>query len=199
MAELTIESLGISKEELIERVVERITESVMTEKVRGGYGGDDDYDDERELETPFAQHLNKAVLSKINQAIDAIAQKHVLPNVTEHLEKLTLQETNQWGEKKGKALTFIEYLVWRAEQYMTEQVDLNGKNKEESRDAYHWRGAQSRVTHLVHEHLHYSIETAMKQALQAANSQIVKGLEETCKTQLAEIATKLNVQVKTPR
>lgn len=75
-------------------------------------------------------------------------------------------------------------------------MNHDGKTKSQS-DSYSWEGEQTRVTHMVQQYLHYTIETAMKKALQNANSQIVKGLEETCKLKLAEISSQLQISVKT--
>jgi hypothetical protein len=137
--------------------------------------------------------LEAKVLERVHQAIDDIAAKNVLPNVASYVENLTLQETNKWGEKTGSPLTFVEYLVQRAEHYITEKVDFQGRAK--GQDSYSWNGTQTRITYLVHEHLQYSIDTAMKDALKAANGNIVKGLEETVKLKLREIANGMNVKV----
>ncbi len=77
---------------------------------------------------------------------------------------------------------------------MTEKVDSSGKTKEES-GSYSFSGTQTRVAHMIHRHLHFNIETAMKEALATANGSIVKGLEETVKLKLAEIAKALKVTV----
>jgi hypothetical protein len=112
------------------------------------------------------------------------------------LEALTLQETNRWGEKVGKPVTFIEYLVHRAHAYITEEVDHYGKSKAESNDHY-WRGSQTRITHLIHQHLQYNIQTAMERVLKDANSQIATGIAEAVKIQLQQLLEKIKPAVVT--
>lgn len=176
----TLESLGISQEDVLERVSEKMTDRLMAE-----------YGDEGEI----GRLLEKRVIEKVNAAVEEIAGRNVLPNVAQYVENLTLQQTNQWGERRGESLTFTEYLVQRVEHYMNEKVDRDGKSKRE--DSFGWRPAQTRIAHLVHEHLHWSIETAMREALADANSKIVGGIEGAVKIALKELENKLKVNVKT--
>jgi len=187
---MNLEELGITKEHIFDRLVEKLAADVMvaTNKDEDGYPW--------QGASEFAQQLNKAVAEAICAKVAAVADEHVAPQVSELVEGVTLQATNKWGEAKGQSLTFREYLVDRAERYMTEKVDYNGKTKGES-GGFSWTGTQTRVTHLVNKHLHYSISTAMEGALKSANSRIVTGLEETVKMKLAEIANSLKVAVST--
>ena len=56
---------------------------------------------------------------------------------------MVLQETNEWGERKGKGKTLTEYIVAQAKVYLSTNVDINGKtiqsrysSKEQSRFEY---------------------------------------------------------------
>lgn len=187
---LDIEALGFTKEELQDRVVERLCEMFLTTR------GVDPFNDETEMPTQMRVQIEARVKQEISDRINAIAEAHVLPNVRAYIEELTLQQTSQWGEKKGEPLTFTEYLVDRAKAYMLEKVDYNGKGKDEA-GGYSWTGTQTRITHLVHQHLHYSIETAMKDALKTATGALAIGLHETCRVKLNEIAAGMKVAVTT--
>jgi len=187
---MDLNELGFTKEELQQRVVEHIAKQVMA-----GVSLDED-GNEFDTDSSFARKLRQFVAEHVDKTIDALAQKYVLPNVARYVEDLSLQETNKWGEKTGNSLTFVEYLVKRAEEYMLEKVDFEGRAKGE-RDGYSWKGTQTRLTHLVEKHLHYSIESAMKNALLIANNTIAKGIEETVKTKLALISEQLKMEVKT--
>lgn len=186
----SLEALGITAETLIDRIVDKCVEELMTD-----VNFDEDGDEWRGR-SRLAKQLDDRIKRQIDDTVNALAERHVLPNVADYIENLTLQTTNQWGEKKGQKLTFIEYLTQRAEDYMQEKVNFEGKPKSEA-NGYSWNGTQTRITHMVHQHLHYSIESAMKQALQVATSGITAGLQETCKVKLGEIAQKLKVEVKT--
>jgi hypothetical protein len=188
---ITIESLGLSADELADRVVNKAVEALLSKHISGTDDGEpwEGFDD-----SPFAAAMQKRIKEKVEEAIDQIAGKHVLPNVAAYVETLCLQETNKWGEKRGEPVTFVEYLVARANAYLAEEVDFRGKTKTE--EGYGWKKNTTRVAYLVHEHLQYSIETAMKAALTDANSKIVGGIEAAIKIKLAEVAASLKVQVK---
>lgn len=189
---LDLQALGFTQEELQQRVVdqlcERLTKTVSVDDEGGEHWRDSD----------VARKLNEAVIKRVDAAIEQIAAKHVLPNVSTFLEGFCLQATNSWGEKTGQPITFIEYLVKRAEHYITEKVNYDGKAKDEDRySSSSWHGTQTRIAFMINSHLQYSIETAMKKALAEANGHIVKGLEETVKIKLKEVSDALTVAVKT--
>lgn len=187
---ITLESLGLSKDAIEQKLIDHLAEQLLTE-IQYDYDDDSEY----RAKSDLAKKLDTIIKQHINTTINALAEKHVLPNVTSYIENLTLQTTNQWGEKKGQPVTFIEYLTQRAEDYMQEKVNFEGKPKGDA-NGYSWSGTQTRITHMVHQHLHHSIEIAMKQALQIATSGIATGLQETVKTKLAEVSQKLKVEVK---
>lgn len=191
---LTLESLGFTNEELQDRVVDQLCASILSGKSYDE-DGNESYDDSQ-----FKKKLEERLKAHIDATVTAIADKHVLPNVTQYIENLTIRQTNKWGEKSGKTLTFVEYLTERAEAYMSEQVNFEGKSKTEA-DSYSWSGKQTRITHLVEKHLHYSIETAIKGALQTANTAIANGITETVRLKLGEMATaiKIGLEVKEKR
>ena len=184
---LSIEELGITKEELIEKVVEKISESTLSEI---------SYDEDGNAETQvsrFHEGIKKLIKARIDTKINEIAEAHVLPKVSSLVENIVLQETTKWGEKVGEPVTFIQYLTKRAESYLQEYVDYQGKSKEEA--GYGWSKSHTRITHLVNAHLHYSIKTAMETALKNVNSAIVKGIEETVKIKLEEAQKALKISV----
>ena len=189
-AELTLESLGLSQEALADRLVEKMAEGLLTSL---------NYDEdgyEFRGEAPFARHLNKMVKDRLNALVEDLGNKHVLPKVNEMVENLVLQETNKWGEKKGSPVSFKEYLVQRAEAYMQEKVNFEGKSQPES-NSYGWSGTQTRVAHMIHQHLHFEIANAMKKALGDVTTTIAKSLHETVRIKLNEAAANMKVEVKT--
>jgi hypothetical protein len=186
MAELTLEALGIPIEEIIERVVERIAEKAMQDWSAAGATG--------RPHVSFAQLIEERVIDRANDAIDHIAAENVLPNITSYVENLCLQETNKWGEATGRKMTFTEYLVERAEKWITEPVNYQGKSKGE--DSFSWRPYGTRISYLIHEHLDSQIGTAIKEALKDLNSSVAKGLRDAVMIQIREVLDRLKVEVK---
>ena len=185
-----LSSLGIGKEEVFNRVVEQVVDRVMH-----SYPVDDE-GNEYKRSSRFYDELAKYAKQAIDKKVEQLGDEHVLPRIGAMIDALVLQETNKWGEKQGTPVTFIEYLVKRAEAFLTEEVNSDGKTQKQV-DHYNWRAASSRVAFLVHQHLHHSIEQAMKAAVQNANDAIKDGLEKTVKLKLAEIAQSLKVNVQT--
>jgi len=186
--ELTLEQLGLSQDDLAAKLVDRIAENLLTSL---------DYDEEGgewRSKSPFAKKLDKMIKDRLDVIINDMAGKHVLPVVNELVENITLQETNKWGEKRGTPVSFKEYLVQRAEAWMTEQVNFEGKPK--GTDSYSWSPHGTRVSHMIHKHLEYEIGTAMKGAMQNATTSIAKGLHDAVKIQINEVASRLRVDVK---
>ena len=185
---LDLESLGFTTAELQQRVIDQIVDQMMQEPTED--------DDGRTFlrRSSFQQSLNAQIKAHIDATVERLAEQHVLPNVAQYIENLTITKTNQWGEKTGGTFTFIEYLVRRAEEYLTEKVNYEGKGKDEA-GGYSWTGKQTRVTYLINKHLQHSIEAAMKDAVAKANSVLVVGLQETAKAKLSEIAQSLQVSV----
>lgn len=194
MTAISLETLGFTKEELADRVVTKLADQLLAT-----YFPDTDSETGDEFEnsrpTRFATMIEKAVKDRINKAVEEVADAHLKAATPDFVGSVTFEQTNGYGEKKGPPITFREYLIHRAETYMTEKVDYDGKAKGDSWGL--WEGKQTRVTHMVNKHLHYEIESAMKAALGNANAQIVGGLQETVKIQLQRIAEQLKVKVET--
>jgi len=183
---MNIEQLGLKKEELHNLIVERTVRELLDSQ------GLDEDGDAYLGDSPFATEMKRLIQDEIKRHVAETAEKHCLPLVGQHIEEVVLQETNKWGEKVGTPMTFVEYLVARAEGYLLEPVNYEGKAKAES-GSYSWRKSQTRIAHMIDKHLEFSIETAMKGALKNVNSAISTGIAETVKIKLAEIVDKLKV------
>lgn len=186
--ELTLESLGLDQEKLAEKLVDRLAQNMLTSI---GYDADGD---EWFGTSPFAKKLNNMVRARLDKVVFDLADKHVLPRVNAMVEGLVLQQTNQWGEKVGKPVTFIEYLTHRADAYMQEEVDYEGKTKGEKSN-FSWSKRSTRVGFMIDKHLHYSIESAMKDALSKLNASVAKGLHDATLTAIKGVTDNLKVTV----
>lgn len=187
---LDLAELGISREDLLERVIDRIVDNVLVTR--------EDSNAVEEFSTDLYNGVMKELKARIDKAVVDLGDRLITPNVQAMIEATVLQETNQWGEKKGQRLTFTEYLVWRAKEYFNEKVDFHGKSKEETSYGS-FQGCQTRMTAMIHGHLHFRVEEAMKEVLKDANKIIVGGIVEACKTQLKQISDSLKVNVETKR
>lgn len=182
-----LKQLGLSKDQITNMIVERCASELMRSTSCNEYG-----EEETVSPSKLKQQLQELVTKRINEEVTRIADAHVLPRVTEMVEGLTLQETNKWGEKKGEPLSFVEYLVARADAYMREKVNHAGKSEAEDGNSYNWKASTTRVSYLIHEHLQYSIKTAMEQAMKSANASIAGGIQTAVKIKLQEVLDEMN-------
>ena len=168
--EFTIGSAEL-REQVIERAADKLRESIDT----GDYG-----------------HLDRIVKEATDKAVSRYIEHVIVPRIEKEIGNITFQATNTWGEAHGKKFTFREYLIDRAEKWLEEKVDHNGKPK--GTDSYSWHPYQTRIAHMVHEHLHWSIKNSVEQMLKTANEKIVGGIQETIKMKLAEVQTALELK-----
>lgn len=185
----TLEALGFTKEEIFQRVVDTIVRDLTQSR-------HEDEDGESWFgESEFKRGIDKAVQARIDAEVSKTADLHIAPRIAELIDGVTFQQTNQWGEKRGESVTFIEYLVQRAEAYMTEKVNYEGKTQKEG-SGYSFTAMGTRVSYMIDKHLNYSIETAMKSAVQEANNSIAKGLNEAVKIAISNLTVQVKTDVK---
>lgn len=184
-----IATLGLTPEELQDRIIERAV-STLLETTQYDEDGDSFTD-----HSPLAQRLQKLVKETIDAKIAEIAEKHILPNVSSYIENVKLQQTNKWGEKQGEPVTFIEYLTQRAEAYMVEEVSHDGKTKGESGYGG-FRAYGTRIAYMIDRHLQYSIHSAIESALKDANTTMAQGLTKACQIAISEAAQKFAIVAK---
>ena len=189
---VSIEDLGISKEELQERVVEHIAARYVNDT-----SFDEDGNPGYTKPTALAERLKALVAERIDAGLKKVIDEHILFDAEGYLKRMMLQETTKWGEKKGDPYTLIEWLQRRAVSYLTEQVDQSGRDQKEV--GYGWSGKQTRLTYIIHQHFHYHIEKTLQEVVKNANQQIAGGIQEAVKVQLQNILAKVKSVAQTPQ
>lgn len=190
---ITAKDIGLTDKELQTRVVSGIVESFLHHVQY-----EDDTNSEYLATSPFGRKVNEAVKTAIDEKVQALAELHIIPKVDDLIEDLVITKTNDWGEATGEKWTLVEYLVKSAETYMIEEVDMDGKSKEEvRRRGRSFRGkGYPRISYLVDKNLRYAIEVATEKILKSANEQLVDGLKASVEKSLKNIVDNIKVQVK---
>lgn len=184
----TLEALGINKDDLFERIVEQAVGSLLS---ASGY--DPDSDQEVRYESRFKREIEKRIQKAVDDKIAALAEVHLIPRVGELIESTNMQKTNGYGEPKGAPMTFIEYIASRAEAYMTEDVDFNGKTRSE--DSYNWKSAGQRLQVLMRSYIRDTLERHAKEAVKGVNQVLVAGVEKAAKDAIASAAAAVKISV----
>ncbi len=175
-------ALGLTKEDIVERIVDK----AVAELFGGDYVENITFNVEQAIQARVDEEARKVV--------DKIGDEIVAPKVEAFIEGLSFQETSGWGEPKTPPKSWREMLVERAENYLVEKVDMNGKTQKQ--ESYNWRAHTTRIAYLVEKHIQFEIERAMKAALADANSKIAGGFVSAVKMSLAEILAKLKIEAK---
>lgn len=186
----SLEALGITAEDLTERIVEKAVDDLLNSS---GYDPEDDT--EVRYASRFQKEIEKRIQAAVDTKISALAAEHLLPRIGEMIEKTNMRKTNQYGEPKGEPMTFIEYIASRADAYMSEDVDHNGKSKVESGDSYNWRASGPRMTVLMRNYIRDTLENHAKAAIKDVNQVFAKNIEKAAKDAITAAASALKVSV----
>ena len=97
----TLEALGISKEELAERIIESAVDQLLSST-----GFDPETDEETRYESRFKREVEARVQKAVDAKIAALAEVHVLPRVGEMIEAAdrTFVKTGHVATGKYKAM-----------------------------------------------------------------------------------------------
>lgn len=180
MTKEELSALGLTEQDVLDRLVDRLVSHYSE--------SEDGYKDE------FESRMEKAIRAHVDETLGAALEKHILPNVTDKVDTICLQETNKWGEKTGKPLTFTEYLTQRVDAYIREPVNYKGDVKG---DSYGWSQHGTRISYMIHEHLQYNIQKAVEVALGNVNSSVRKGLQEAVNNALDSVKVIVDTKVST--
>lgn len=190
----TLEALGISKEELAERIIESAVDRLLSSS-----GFDPEAEEETRYESRFKREVEARVQKAVDAKIAALAEVHVLPRVGEMIETADMRKTNRYGEPVSPSMTFKEYIAHRADVYMTEDVDYHGNSKADleakNESTYNWRSCGPRLTVLMRSYIRDSLETQAKAAVADVNKVIAKNIEQAAKDAITAAATNLKVSV----
>jgi hypothetical protein len=186
--EITLESLGFTKEDLQERVVENLCEQVLHSKGCDEDGGTTTF------ESTLARQLGDKIEKKLSAIADAFCEQKVGPRVLEYINQTLLTPTDRWGQQKSAPLTFAEYVTNRIDMYLKEKVDLRGSAAGYSSDSKTERGAW-----LVWQGITAAVNDIIKGSVSQALDTIKGGIEAEIKTSLAKTFATVKVAVEQER
>lgn len=184
----TLESLGLNIELLGDRIVDQCVEALLEST-----GLDPETEEETRYESRFKREIEARIQKAVDSKIAALAEEHLLPRVGEMIEAANLRQTNNYGEPKGEPMTFIEYIAARAEVYMSEPVDRQGKTGSEG--GYNWKPEGPRLTVLMRLHIKDTLDKHAKAALTDVNKVIANNIAEAAKDAINSAAASLKVSV----
>ena len=179
---IDLNELGFKKEEILQRVVDQVSKAVLN---------DVGYDFETGDYCDFNSEFKKKIVKKIEDYVDLkfnnLAEKHVIPKISEFIDNLKLMETNKWGQKKGEEKTFVEYIVLKVENYFTQKVNKKGEPSNYDHD-------QPRFIAMFNELFDRKITFAIEQSMESINGYIKGGITEAIRIKLEEILDRSKIK-----
>ena len=119
-----LEQVGITKEELIERIVTRALGIAAALEQTG---------EESWEEVPFSDVIDKKVNSAIGNFIEQFRPmiqfriNEIMNQKMNEVFEAPFQPVDKWGNKKGDETTIRDLIALDAKNYWSEKVDENGK------------------------------------------------------------------------
>ena len=183
---MNIDQLGISQETLVNMVVDKIASSILDSRIEG-----DDFSSHVELqfEKRVGEQVKKAIEQGIEKVIGQTTQDAIENAVRTMVDSTTFTETSRYGEPKKPPITWREMLVSKAEHYLSEPVDSDGKPK--GQGGYDSRYDATRAAWLIYRYMGKELHDAAAKMLANANAQIVGGMKKAIEQKLSEITVSL--------
>lgn len=183
MTDITLSQLGISAESLETKLLEILAQDFWEKSFAGSVDDEGRY---HRLENFILSKLEKQTKEAIDTAIEKLGSETLGPAIETFIQNYKVQQTNAYGEKKGEAKTFTEYLMSMAETYCLQPVDFNGTTSNSYTHKDH-----TRIAHLIDKHLSNEIEKLVKTHIHEANKLFARGLNETVRMMINETFAKL--------
>jgi hypothetical protein len=190
----TLKALGLNTETLGNRIVDQAVEALLSNS-----GFNPDTEEETRYESQFKRAIEVRIKNAVDEKISALAAIHLVPRVGEMIEKADMRKTNSYGEPKSPPMTFKEYIAYRAENYMVEEVDYHGNSKDDlnarGESTYNWKSCGPRLTVLMKMYIINSLEKEAKTAVNDVNTVIAKNIQKAASDAISAAAAALKVSV----
>ena len=187
--EISLESLGLTTEQMQDRLIEAMIDRFLTSRVS------DEDGEPVVVASRFKDAVQKAIAERVDASVERLIAPALEGGVGSYLSTFRIQHTSIYGEPKREPETITEYIVRRANEYLTEGVDWQGRTKEDVRKSGSSYGSHrsetTRVAFLIDKRLNEEIAQAMKQALASANDAITNGLKSAVAFELNKLNAKL--------
>jgi hypothetical protein len=147
---LDLEALGLTSEDLIERVIDRLVENVYS------------YNDS------FNDMVKQTVREKVADKVDAAVTKALSEALTAALDE-TVTPVDIWGNRTSSDTTIRQALAARAQSFWFEKIDKDGRPS-----SY---GGKPRYEWLIDKKLHEEFTAAVAENAEAIVAEFRKAMK----------------------
>lgn len=181
----TLEQLGISKDDLQQKVVDKIVSDLMNCS---------DYDEDGDIcesRSKFAVELRGLIQNQIKSSVAATAAQCVLPQVHELVSAAVIRKTNRYGEQTGEPETFTSFLLKTAQTWLTECVDASGKRESDFNYRDQFKPIGTRIQIECRRHVSEVFSKELAEQFCRIQQQIRDGLQEAVAIKLQQLEASL--------
>lgn len=178
---IPFEALGISRDELINKIVDAAVEDLLSSVSTDDEGNS--YKMSSRLREDFNTELTKRISSTVSGLVDSL----VTP---EYIRTTTFPRYSKYGEKKGDPLTFKEFVEQCVNKILDSRIDDSGKILEPGSYGY------DRGKHFMSGLVEKTIERELREAIQKGLINIQQEVTNALKAAATEIITKITASIK---
>jgi hypothetical protein len=161
---LTAEDIGLSQDEVQSRVVEAIADQIVTT------ASCDDEGNVHKRRASFVTRMENTVESVIRQRAEKLIDSQ-LEAVIDKILSSGFQPVDSYGEPKGEKTTLRDMIKKKAEAFLSERVDKNGKTADRYADP-----VGTRLDVAMQKHVDgvctATVQNELKTAVEAAKGKI---------------------------
>jgi hypothetical protein len=165
-----LKDLGITRKDVLDKLVDRLQEAFMPMDADGDGSG-------------FEAELHKEMTQRIEEGVRKALCDFTAPAIAEYCRKFVLNPTSEWGEKKGDSLTFVDYLVKSGRDFLEQPVDPWGKPA----NTYGSDKKKTRLAFLATEALSDEIRKAAESYLKNQREILNKAMADALMAKAGEI------------
>lgn len=133
---------------------------------------------ETEIVKVVEEKIQKLVIQKVNEQLDAIIQKLI--------EDISMPTTNFFGEIKKAPITLREFIDGRINDYLRQQVDRDGKVTDST-----WSTKEPRIHWLVTQAMGQQVKVSVENAAVAIKQEISTVISTQVKDSIDEMIGRL--------
>jgi hypothetical protein len=193
MNPIDLKSIGITEEELQQRVVDAIVNRMLSSTAFN-------YDEGQSFTTasPVYRKIQESIKSAIDAKFDMFFESHVCPLVGTKIDDLVIQKTNEWGEKRGEPVTFLEYLIEQAEKHLNEPLDARGRTRSQcaaTRDSFNPVRGSTRLANAIDQKIAMHLEQCVTIVVRDATDKVGTAMQDVLKNALETAKDKIKVKI----
>ena len=186
---IDFEAIGLTKKEVQDRLIETLADRMLKAK-----GWDNDgY--EISLPSTLRHQLDELITKRMDRAVQAAFDATVPSTIDEFVASYKIKQTNEYGEAKGRELSFVEFITERVQGYLLEPVDYQGVSEREAKakgNSWYQRDkTNNRITHMLNSRLEAAINEGIEKAFKDTKSLLAGGIEAAVLTHLKQFGETL--------